>query len=234
MNVVKLFLTVFTHFIIKINAVTNRKPFMRKTKQEAQKTRQHLLNAALEIFWRMGVTRATLQEIAQQAGVTRGALYWHFSNKEALFESLFEQHYSVFMEKLDDGALNNAADVWEHLRQSLFDLFRLLEENEQQRKFCQVMFLKCEQTESNQTLTELAGHYHSVCRRQIARALQLSQAQGRLPEHADIELAAIYLESNLVGLLKMWSNDTSRFALSETARKVIDASMQTLQAGFLK
>ena len=68
---------------------------MRKTKQEAQKTRQHLLNAALEIFWRMGVTRATLQEIAQQAGVTRGALYWHFSNKEALFESLFEQHYSV-------------------------------------------------------------------------------------------------------------------------------------------
>ena len=217
---------------------------MRKTKQEAQKTRQHLLNAALEIFWRMGVTRATLQEIAQQAGVTRGALYWHFSNKEALFESLFEQHYSVFMEKLDDGALNNTADVWEHLRQSLFDLFRLLEENEQQRKFCQVMFLKCEQTESNQTesnqtesnqtLTELAGHYHSVCRRQITRALQLSQAQGRLPEHADIELAAIYLESNLVGLMKMWSNDTSRFALSETARKVIDASMQTLQAGFLK
>ena len=151
-----------------------------------------------------------------------------------MFESLFEQHYSVFMEKLDDGALNNTADVWEHLRQSLFDLFRLLEEDEQQRKFCQVMFLKCEQTESNQTLTELAGHYHSVCRRQIARALQLSQAQGRLPEHADIELAAIYLESNLVGLMKMWSNDTSRFALSETARKVIDASMQTLQAGFLK
>ena len=51
---------------------------MRKTKQEAQKTRQHLLNAALEIFWRMGVTRATLQEIAQQAGVTRGAVVLAF------------------------------------------------------------------------------------------------------------------------------------------------------------
>ena len=47
---------------------------MRKTKIEANKTRQHLLNAALEVFWREGVTRASLQAIAQQAGVTRGAL----------------------------------------------------------------------------------------------------------------------------------------------------------------
>lgn len=54
---------------------------MRKTKTEAQKTRQHLLDAALEVFWRDGVTRASLQAIAQEAGVTRGALYWHFKNK---------------------------------------------------------------------------------------------------------------------------------------------------------
>ena len=46
---------------------------MRKTKTEAQKTRQHLLDAALEVFWRDGVTRASLQAIAQEAGVTRGA-----------------------------------------------------------------------------------------------------------------------------------------------------------------
>ena len=62
---------------------------MRKTKLEAEKTRQHLLDAALEVFWRKGVTSASLQEIAEEAGVTRGALYWHFANKEALFEALF-------------------------------------------------------------------------------------------------------------------------------------------------
>ena len=41
---------------------------MRKTKTEAQKTHQHLLDAALEVFWRDGVTRASLQAIAQEAG----------------------------------------------------------------------------------------------------------------------------------------------------------------------
>ena len=69
---------------------------MRKTKTEAQKTRQHLLDVALEVFWRDGVTRASLQAIAQEAGVTRGALYWHFKNKEDLFETLFEQQYADF------------------------------------------------------------------------------------------------------------------------------------------
>lgn len=61
-----------TFFLIRISNI------MRKTKAESQKTRQHLLNAALEVFHKQGVTRATLQEIAQEAGVTRGALYWHF------------------------------------------------------------------------------------------------------------------------------------------------------------
>ena len=84
---------------------------MRKTKIEANKTRQHLLNAALEVFWREGVTRASLQAIAQQAGVTRGALYWHFKNKEDLFESMFEQQYADFLAAFNDETLRDNQDV---------------------------------------------------------------------------------------------------------------------------
>ena len=62
---------------------------MRKTKEEAQQTRSNLLNAALNVFYERGVAQASLDEIAKAAGVTRGALYWHFKNKEDLFEALF-------------------------------------------------------------------------------------------------------------------------------------------------
>ena len=58
---------------------------MRKTKEEAQQTRSNLLNAALNVFYERGVSKASLDEIAKTAGVTRGALYWHFKNKEDLF-----------------------------------------------------------------------------------------------------------------------------------------------------
>lgn len=48
---------------------------MRKTKAEAQKTREQLLQSALDTFYRQGVAKTPLQAIARNAGVTRGALY---------------------------------------------------------------------------------------------------------------------------------------------------------------
>ena len=207
---------------------------MRKTKTEATRTRQHLLDAALEVFWREGVTRASLQAIAQQAGVTRGALYWHFKNKEDLFESMFEQQYADFLAAFNDETLRDNQDVWSHLQHNLNAMFETLATNPSRHKFCDVMFAKCEQTASNETITELAHRYHRLFQKQIAYALQLSREQGRLPENTDIELAAIYLESSLVGLIKIWLDEPNRFDLIGKSRQVIAANMRALQQGILQ
>ena len=204
---------------------------MRKTKTEAQKTRQYLLDAALEVFWRDGVTRASLQAIAQEAGVTRGALYWHFKNKEDLFETLFEQQYADFFAAFNDQTLRDNQDVWTHLQHNLTTMFETLATRESKHKFCNVMFSKCEQTAGNETITELACRYHRLFQKQIAYALQLSREQGRLPENTDIELAAIYLESSLVGLIKIWIDEPERFDLIAKSKRVIAANMCVLQQG---
>ena len=204
---------------------------MRKTKTEAQKTRQHLLDAALEVFWRDGVTRASLQAIAQEAGVTRGALYWHFKNKEDLFETLFEQQYADFFAAFNDQTLRDNQDVWTHLQHNLTAMFETVATRESKHKFCNVMFSKCEQTAGNETITELACRYHRLFQKQIAYALQLSREQGRLPENTDIELAAIYLESSLVGLIKIWIDEPERFDLIAKSKRVIAANMRVLQQG---
>ena len=204
---------------------------MRKTKTEAQKTRQHLLDAALEVFWRDGVTCASLQAIAQEAGVTRGALYWHFKNKEDLFETLFEQQYADFFAAFNDQTLRDNQDVWTHLQHNLTDMFETLATRESKHKFCNVMFSKCEQTAGNETITELACRYHRLFQKQIAYAQQLSREQGRLPENTDIELAAIYLESSLVGLIKIWIDEPERFDLIAKSKRVIAANMRVLQQG---
>lgn len=204
---------------------------MRKTKTEALKTRQQLLDAALEVFWREGVTRASLQQIAAEAGVTRGALYWHFKNKEDLFDALFEQKYSHFHQRLNENALHESRDVLEYLRQSLLELFSLLEQDHSQQKFCQVMHLKCERTAANQTITEAAMRYHRTSRSQIITALELCRHQGTLPADTDTELAAIYLESNLVGLLYVWIDDPGRFKLHAVTEPVLNAAINALKNG---
>lgn len=63
----------------------------RKTKADALKTRQHLMETAIVQFAARGVSNTTLNDIADAANVTRGALYWHFENKTQLFNELWLQ-----------------------------------------------------------------------------------------------------------------------------------------------
>lgn len=84
---------------------------MRKTKTEALKTKEHLMLAALETFYRKGIARTSLNEIAQTAGVTRGALYWHFKNKEDLFDALFQR----ICDDIENCIAQDAADAEEVL-----------------------------------------------------------------------------------------------------------------------
>ena len=64
---------------------------VRKTKEEARETRNRILDAAEQVFYDKGVSRTSLADIAAQAGVTRGAIYWHFANKGDLFTAMFDR-----------------------------------------------------------------------------------------------------------------------------------------------
>src|SRR3569832_1743094 len=63
----------------------------RRTKQDALATRDSILDAAELQFEQQGVSRTTLQHIAAEAGVTRGAIYWHFHDKSDLFNAMMEK-----------------------------------------------------------------------------------------------------------------------------------------------
>src|SRR5690348_12934712 len=54
--------------------------------------RDRLVEAAKDIFYKQGVTRTTLADIAQQADVPLGNVYYHFRTKEALIEAVIQDH----------------------------------------------------------------------------------------------------------------------------------------------
>lgn len=64
---------------------------MRRTKEDAEKTRLAILEAAERLFLERGVAHTSLDVIAREAGVTRGAVYWHFQNKAHLFHEMLSQ-----------------------------------------------------------------------------------------------------------------------------------------------
>lgn len=65
--------------------ITQKELEMRATKEHAELTRESVLKAGLQVFSEKGFAAARLDDIAREAGVTRGAIYWHFKNKLDLF-----------------------------------------------------------------------------------------------------------------------------------------------------
>ncbi|HWA65800.1 MAG TPA: helix-turn-helix domain-containing protein [Mycobacteriales bacterium] len=80
---------------------------------QATETRGALLNAARELFGGQGYAATSIEEIVDRAGVTKGALYHHFADKEALFQAVFEQ---VQLEVSDAAVAEfNQPDSWDAL-----------------------------------------------------------------------------------------------------------------------
>ena len=63
----------------------------RKTKEDSMKTRNRLLEAALDVFSEKSFSEVTLDEIAGRISMTKGALYWHFKNKSDILSKLIEE-----------------------------------------------------------------------------------------------------------------------------------------------
>jgi AcrR family transcriptional regulator len=99
-------------------------PRRRLTQAEArEQTRAQLLAAAREVFTRKGFAGASLEEIAEVAGYTTGALYYHFANKRDLFLELLRTGWSrriaIEVDAMSDTFANDAADPFEALSRAV-------------------------------------------------------------------------------------------------------------------
>lgn len=102
------------------------------TETPVQDIRELVLKAALRVYARSGVSAATLDDIASEAGVTKGALCWHFHSKEELLNELIK-HYSPHsfiapvVEQLRNdmqaGALLDDETILRRLASAFYDAF---------------------------------------------------------------------------------------------------------------
>ena len=90
----------------------------RLTRKESQaKTRSQLLEAAGRVFARRGMQRATVDEVAGEAGYTKGAFYANFSSKEDLFLAMLDERFAQRLDEIDR-VLDSGATVSEQARQA--------------------------------------------------------------------------------------------------------------------
>lgn len=202
---------------------------MRKTKIEALKTKEYLMMAALETFYKKGVARASLNEIAQTAGVTRGALYWHFKNKEDLFDGLFQRISDDIENCLVQDLETTNKDSWLNFRLTLLKFFERLENNNLHNKFYNILFLKCEHTEQNEAIISLVNKYRTLWNQKLNAILTECVAQQALDENLDTGFAAVFVKCSIDGLIQQWLAAPHDFELNQVAPRVVDITLDNLK-----
>ncbi len=146
----------------------------RKTKEEAERTRQRIIRAARQVFHERGVSRTSLEQIAKAGGVTRGAVYWHFANKADLFFALREQVSVPLLARVDGLLLaEGLADPLAGIERALNAFFQTLEERPEVRQIFEIMVSRCEyvdefaavQAEVNKPALDFLGKVEIAYRR---------------------------------------------------------------------
>jgi len=206
----------------------------RKTKEEALKTRDAILDAAVQIFSVKGVSRTTLANIAKEAGVTRGAIYWHFKNKEDLLGALWEQLLLPF-EPINQAIANpNEPDPLGKFQQTHIAFFKSLKEDPRLLKLSQILLNKCEAVEETGTLHLHRVNCHVEGQQKIEKILRNAIDQGQLPESLDVRLGSIATLAFIDGLINNWIMFPGLLDIDQEIPVILDGLLHMLRGGFVR
>jgi len=201
----------------------------RRTKEDACATRNSLLDAAEQVFYEQGVARASLNEIAQRAGATRGAVYWHFKDKLDLFYAMLERvtlplEQAAYGEDVGGARLEGLARV----RHVIASVFVRLEEDSQTRKVFEVLLHKVEYVGELVSVQERNVQAMAEFDAKLEAALVHAQGEQRIELPVSAAEAALALRCLFDGVIQSWLLSRGGFGLSAVGMRAVDAYLRGL------
>lgn len=201
---------------------------MRRTKEEAAVTRRTLLKHALDAFSQQGYSGTTLEDIARDAQLTRGAIYWHFGSKAELYNTLVEE-YAGRAAFVMQQAIAEGGSLLEILRRVFVRQLQAIEKDDELRAVMELALFKTgrvpeleegrkEQVASGLALVDM-----------LAGVMKQGADQGLLrADMAPKMMARAYLAYQN-GLIHLWLSAPAEFSLERSA----PAFAEMLLAGFV-
>ena len=203
----------------------------RRTKEDALATREAILDAAALLFEQQGVAATTLQHIAAKAGVTRGAIYWHFEDKGALFNALLERAKTPLETAMQALDARDTDDPLRDLRNCMMDVFRLTAKDEHMRRMFSIAVHKLELSGEMSAVRERHLENHRRWMQRAESRIRIGIRRGQVRKGTSARAAALGMWAALDGVLRIWLLDQDAFDLVRTGKAVVDAQIECLRAG---
>ena len=204
----------------------------RRTKEDADRTRELVLDAAEQVFLERGVARATLDDVAQAAGFTRGAVHWHFKDKIGLFNALVGRVLLIEEALVQQISTIHGPDPLKSLRDLTIETLRTLETDPRQRRLVQVLRLRCEYTEELAPALDRHLAADALLLKAVQRIFANVAAGGGLASGWKPKIAGLAFHTMAWGLIDFrLRTDGKDFSLAREGAAAIRAFVAALAAG---
>ncbi|MCG8473310.1 MAG: TetR family transcriptional regulator [Desulfobacterales bacterium] len=202
----------------------------RKTKEEAEKTRLSILNAALDTFDEKGFNQTTLTDIATRAGVTRGAIYWHFKDKVDIVAKLRDQMEVELGERGPVGRVDSFENLnsVEELVQAFLSYFAILESDERYEKFYRFSIYKVEYTEEMQSILDREKKMTTGALYSLTRGIEQLIEKGVVGKELDPARCARSIIAFTWGIIELWIFDRTIMSLQDEGAEFLSAHIRRI------
>lgn len=199
---------------------------MKRTEREAEETKKSILKAAVRIFSKKGYAAARLEDIAREAGVTRGAVYHHFHNKAGVMLSLVELYVGEIDRMAELGAVSSGDNLRELLEKIFITPLQRIESDKYFAAFMEFVLIRGgeypEIINVRQTRRELVQQQI----RQISAVLEEAVRTGKGRKDLNPERTARLIISLQHGLLAAWLELEKTYSITQTATDAMDVVLR--------
>ena len=187
----------------------------------AERTEQ-IVEAAIAVFSRLGFHKARMDDIAREAGVSKGTLYWYFESKDAITKALLQYLFDQEVQEVTTvlAAEGSVSERLLALSQQLAGKFEQLE------KLIPIIHEFYATATRDPVVQRMLADYFQAYREPLAALIRqgIERGEFHLP---DADAAATIIESIFEGLALLWMIDPQTVRWRDTS----SLAMQLLLAG---
>lgn len=203
----------------------------RSTKAAAELTRRRILDAAERLFHANGVAQTSLEQIAEAAGVTRGAIYWHFADKVALFRALHEGVRLPQEDLVAQAAGSGNPDPLGLLEQVACDCLRTLSADAQRQRVYAILLFRCDYLgEMAEALTR-QNEADAAMHADLTRLFEMAGRDGLLNPRWAPAVAERAFTAMMRGLWVDWLRYERNFDLAGVGSECVKELFRSFRAG---
>jgi AcrR family transcriptional regulator len=200
----------------------------RKTKAEG--TRENILDAAERLFFTNGVTETSLERIAEEAGVTRGAIYWHFSDKVDLFKALHERSRLPQEDIIERASIEGHPDPLGLIEQIALDCLKIITTDVRRQRVYAILLYRCEYVGEMAEALKRQQDADAAMQMHMFRIFSMARENGSLNSNWTAEIAARVFQAMMRGLWADWLRYGQDFDLLSVGTKCIEELFVSLRA----